>query len=125
MGISMEFQLTPLLSDAVRKLFEMKESIPADVEELRCYLRSDAQTITLANVQLLSQALRACEASESAAAGTQRPVWVHQLLQGAAPVMPVFARERSPHPSLQPRLEKLRAINENREYAAMIGDLPT
>lgn len=48
---------------------------------------------------------------------------VHQLLQGAAPVIPQFKQERTPHPDLAPRLEQLRAAMENREYAAMVGDV--
>jgi hypothetical protein len=49
---------------------------------------------------------------------------VHELLQGAAPVLPAFGRtERAPHPSLAPRLEQLRSAAENREYAAMVGDV--
>lgn len=48
---------------------------------------------------------------------------VHQLLQGAAPVLPEFKRERTPHPELAGRLEQLQSAKENREYAAMVGDI--
>jgi len=68
-------------------------------------------------VQLLSRALREIEGSAA------DPVWVHQLLHGAAPVLPVFKPERKRDAALEKRLEKLRAVQENREYAAMVGKL--
>jgi len=48
---------------------------------------------------------------------------VHELLEGAAPVLPAKPPKRAPHPDLAPRLERLRAAQANTEYAAMMGDV--
>ena len=49
------------------------------------------------------------------------PLYVHELLAGAAPILPERAAKPPPHPSLAPRLEALRAAQEDREYAKLIG----
>ena len=39
------------------------------------------------------------------------------------PQLPAKPEKRAPHPELAPRLERLRAAQEAREYAAMMGDV--
>ena len=108
-----EFSLTPTLRDAVARALALADGDTASA--LQRYARADATEITLDDVQTLSDALRQQKA--------EPPVWVHELLQGAAPVLPVFAQQRAPHPDLEPRLRTLRAEAENREYAAMVGNV--
>ena len=48
---------------------------------------------------------------------------MHELLHGAAPVLPPPPPKRPPNPELQARLDTLRAAQENREYAEMVGDV--
>ena len=107
------FSLTPTLRDAVERALALADGDTASA--LQRYARADASEITLDDVQLLSDALRRQKA--------EPPLWVHELLQGAAPVLPVFAQQRTPHPDLAPRLRALRAEAENREYAAMVGNV--
>ncbi|KAL1527939.1 hypothetical protein AB1Y20_009310 [Prymnesium parvum] len=109
----MEFALTPRLREA---LHAACAGDAPDVACLRRYLRPDATTILLDDVQLLSHALLSPLSPSSGQ-------WVHQLLQGAAPVLPGVRQRAQPHPELAPRLERLRAAQESREYAAMVGDL--
>ena len=45
---------------------------------------------------------------------------VHATRKG---LVTLFAGRRAPHPELAPRLERLRAAQEAREYAAMMGDV--
>ena len=54
------------------------------------------------------------------APGPARRPQVHELLQGAAPLLPERPAKRAPHPDLAPRLEQLKAAQANREYAAML-----
>lgn len=108
-----EFSLTPTLRDAVARALALADGDTA--KELQRYARADAAEISLDAVEALSAALRRQKA--------EPPVWVHELLQGAAPVLPVFASQRTPHPELEPRLKALRAEAENREYAAMVGNV--
>ena len=51
----------------------------------------------------------------------ERPLYVHELLLGASPVLPTMATKAPPHPALAPRLDRLRAAQEDREYAKMVG----
>lgn len=115
----MEFALTDRLAAAVRRALD--GATAAEADWLRRYTRADACVISLDDVERLSALLRARPAD---ADGSERPPrWVHELLVGAAPVLPAFASERKPHPALEPRLAALRAEQENREYAEMIGDV--
>lgn len=113
----MEFQLTPRLRDAARELCGVAAGDAED--EFRALTRAGASTVSLASVQLMSQRLRA----HAKVCSIRSPVWVHQLLEGASPVLPQFASDRKPHASLEPRLAELREAQENREYAAMVGGL--
>ena len=96
---------------------------PEDAEALgKC---RDEGSLSIADVRLLSRVLR------DAADGTQQsvplidrdPIWVHQLMEGARPLLPARATKPPPHPDLEPRLRKLRAAEEDRQYAKMVGSL--
>jgi len=85
-----------------------------DAEALR---RCQAEgSLSLADVRLLSRVLRA---GSSSAGGS----WVHELLSCAAPVLPQRPARAPPHPELEARMHKLRAAQEDRQYAAMVGGL--
>ena len=85
-----------------------------DTEALR---RCQAEgSLSLADVRLLSRVLRA---GSSSAGGS----WVHELLSCAAPVLPQRPARAPPHPELEARMHKLRAAQEDRQYAAMVGGL--
>ena len=84
----------------------------ADAEVLR---RCQAEgSLSLADVRLLSCVLRA---------GGSTGSWVHELLSCAAPVLPQRPAKAPPHPELEARIHKLRAAQEDRQYAAMVGGL--
>ena len=72
-------------------------------------------SVTLTDVQLVSRLLRAHPAESICGC------WVHELLRGATPLLPERAAKPPPHPDLGPRLERLRAVQADREYARMIG----
>ena len=72
-------------------------------------------SVTLMDVQLVSRLLRAHPAESICG------YWVHELLRGATPLLPERAAKPPPHPELGPRLERLRAVQADREYARMIG----
>ena len=104
----MEFGLTPTLRAGVR---DVLATGCGGSEPLRRYERGDAAAITLADVQLLSRLLQEQQQpppQPPQAAGQQQQepgaVWVHQLLQGARPVLPTLEAKRAPHPDLAPRL---------------------
>lgn len=82
----------------------------------------DAKSLS-AHLRAEAKAAAAKESDPEAAAATlNQPLqFVHELLQGAAPVLPERTPKPPPHPSLAPRLEKLRAAQEDREYAKLIG----
>lgn len=115
----MPFELTPTIRGAAGRYCAACSD--EDSAALRRYTRQDAREISLTDVQLLSRALRRLPRPEAGA--SDAAVWVHELLQGAAPVLPEFKRDRTPHPELEPRLQQLRAAAENREYAAMVSDV--
>ena len=106
----MEFALTPRLRSAIERAMLRG----GDSAVLAPCARDDARGISLEHVRLLSRLLREEE---------PRPphVWVHELLEGAMPQLPAKPEKRAPHPELAPRLERLRAAQEAREY---FGDLP-
>ena len=142
----MEFQLTPRLRDAVALIVPRGGEAAA---ALAPCAREGANSVSLVQVQLLSSQLRELPESERpphvwvreaphrvphrrpchpyAFLTTQAPTTlgpqVHELLQGAAPLLPAKPEKRAPHPDLAPRLEQLRAAEANREYAAMMGDV--
>ena len=109
--MALKFELTPTLEQA---LDAAAASSSSEASELSA--AADRGTISLAEVQTLSRVLRAGENSTGA-------VWVHELLHGAAPVLPPPPPKRPPNPELQARLDTLRAAQENREYAEMVGDV--
>lgn len=110
LAMALKFELTPTLEQA---LDAAAASSSAEASELTAC--ADRGTISLAEVQTLSRVLRA--------GGNSGAVWVHELLQGAAPVLPPPPPKRPPNPELQARLDTLRAAQENREYAEMVGDV--
>jgi len=71
-------------------------------------------SVTLTDVQLVSRLLRAHPAESICGC------WVHELLRGATPLLPERAAKPPPHPDLGPRLERLRAVQADRDYARMI-----
>lgn len=134
----MPFSLTPALRAAAGRY--CASCSDADAEVLQKYSRDGTSEISLEHVQLLSRSLRRLPGPADG------PVWVRlapapphaiavstffrptpqvcELLQGAAPVISVFTKaERAPHPELAGRLEVLKAAEENREYASMVGDV--
>ena len=123
----MEVQLTPVLRSALRSALAQADGGASGTRgSLERYLRADATTILLADVQQLSLMLRAMATDASRSAGAEEdaaPVWVHELLQGAAPVLPDTRKRAEPHPDLAPRLKRLREAQESRDYAAMVGDI--
>ena len=109
---AMEFALTPRLRSAIERAMLRG----GDSSVLAPSARGDARGISLEHVRLLSRLLREEE---------PRPphVWVHELLEGAVPQLPAKPEKRAPHPELAPRMERLRAAQASREYAAMMGDV--
>ena len=121
----MHFLLTPRLRSALQSALAQVDGAALGTREaLERYLRADATTIPLADVQQLSQLLRAM-AVDAGSADTKgaAPIWVHELLQGAAPVLPDTRKRAEPHPDLAPRLQRLREAQDSRDYAAMVGDI--
>jgi hypothetical protein len=92
---------------------------------LQRYLRADASNILLEDVRRVSRILRQRATANADGAGghASEPLWVHELLQGAAPVLPAPRQRADPHPSLAPRLDRLRLAQETRDYAKMVGDI--
>lgn len=122
----MEFALTPLLRSALERANLPEAGSAEESVILRRYLRTDASTILLTDVQALSQILRGAGTRGPASThevAASAPVWVHELLQGAVPILPSARKRPEPHPDLAPRLERLRDMVETREYAAMVGDI--
>ena len=74
-----------------------------------------AGSASLADVRLLSRVMRDGEGDDGH--------WVHQLLCGAEPVLPARREKVPPHPDLEPRLQRLRAAQEDRDYAQMMGSV--
>ena len=117
--------------------FELNERLSAAVAEALPLARNaeDAATLTqcarevsisLAEVQLISRLLilqsEQRDAAEGGASSKEgRPLYVHELLLGASPVLPACAAKAPAHPALAPRLNKLRAAQEDRDYARMVG----
>ena len=97
--MSLCFRVTPRLRAAIAELNA--------ADELR---KSKQRTISLASVRRIAAAL-----------GNRSSV--HELLVAAAPVLPAPAERPSAHPDLKPRLQRLQAAQEGREYAAMVGDI--
>jgi hypothetical protein len=117
----MRFTLTPHLRAALTAVRPH-----ADATEADALAHAEREgTIELSDVQTVSRLLRAHGGEEAAAGEEQRrppsPVWVHELLLGATPVLPAKAERTPAHPALAPRLEVLRAAQEDREYARMVG----
>ena len=82
-----------------------------DAKSLSAHLRAEAK----------AAAAKESDPEAATAILNQPLLFVHELLQGAAPVLPERAAKPPPHPSLAPRLEKLRAAQEDKEYAKLIG----
>lgn len=126
----MEFELTPRLRSALQAASSLEGGglrAPAGESEglssLQRYSRADATTILLSDVQQLSSLLRSARSEDRESGEDPQPVWVHELLEGAAPVLPQVRKRADPHPELRPRLEHLREVQESRAYAAMVGDI--
>ena len=79
-----------------------------------------AGSLTLADVRLLSRVLRSTPEAGSAWVGS---AWVHQLLHGASPELPARPPKAPPHPDLEPRLRRLRAQQDDAEYARMVSGI--
>ena len=73
----------------------------------------DAGSASLCGVQVAARLLRASVGTEGH--------WIHELLHGAEPLVPPRAAKPPTHPELGPRLKRLRAAQEDREYAQMVG----
>ena len=73
--------------------------------------------------------LRQCRSAGSASLSDVRLMarildrWVHELMLGAVPLLPARAEKPAPHPDLLKRLDRLRAAQEDQEYARMLGSL--
>lgn len=103
------------LADAVTAASSLANS-QEDIAALhRCKITGST---SLTDVQLLSRLLRE---SGAAATGSDGGPWVHELMRGATAQLPRRVDKPAPHPELEPRLKKLREIQEDRDYAAMIG----
>ncbi len=136
---SLAFTTTPVLERAVCAAQALAG--PDDADALRrC---ANAKSLRLSEVQLVSRVLRSGQEQQQQqqqqqqqsrppreAAGAKEgggaaadPSWVHELLLGAAPVLPAPAERAKPHPDLEPRLRRLQAAQDGREYAAMVSDV--
>jgi len=73
----------------------------------------EVSSVSLKDVQMISRLLRSSKGDPDH--------WVHQLLHEAKPLLPTGRAKAAPHPDLEPRLKRLRAAQEDREYAQMIG----
>lgn len=116
----MRFRITPLLKSALESTVEHAAEDTADA--FRHSLREGS--IEIADVRQLSSLLLSRHAQamdDGKAIAAASPLYVHELLAGAAPILPERAAKPPPHPSLAPRLEALRAAQEDREYAKLIG----
>ena len=124
----MRFTLTPRLRSAISTA--LPHAGGEDADALTSAQREGS--IALSEVTTISRLLReqhsssqsAAASSEKKSGGDERapsPVWVHELLLGAAPVLPAKAVRAPAHPALAPRLAALRAAEEDREYARMVG----
>ena len=105
----MRFQITPTLSAALAEA--RASSSGADADALAAAEREGS--IALSEVTTISEIRRRIKAPP--------PVFVHELLLGAEPVLPAKAQRAPAHPALAPRLAALRAAQEDREYARMVG----
>ena len=105
------FGLSPRLRTALERAQELVDSASEDSAALAAAAREGS--IALAEVSTISRLLK-----EHQAPG---PVWVHELLLGASPVLQAVAQRAPAHPDLAPRLARLRAAEEDREYARMVG----
>lgn len=121
---AVRFHLTPTLSDALAAAQLLAQSTD-DVATLAACSRES--TMALAEVQLISRLLLHRAADDSAstrqpsADAVPPPRFVHELLFNAKPVLPAKTEKTPAHPALAPRLDKLRAAQEDREYARMVG----
>lgn len=125
----MRFTLTPRLRDALAR---GRALIDDACDDAKAFATAEREgSIELSEVVTLSKLLQsACSSDEkdaSAAAAAKAdahspsPQWLHELLLGAAPVLPARAERAPAHPSLAPRLAVLRAAQEDRDYAKMVG----
>ena len=105
----MRFQITPTLSAALADA--RASSSGADADALAVAEREGS--IALSEVTTISEIRKRIKAPP--------PVFVHELLLGAEPVLPAKAQRAPAHPALAPRLAALRAAQEDREYARMVG----
>lgn len=131
----MRFHRTPRLDEALLAATPLATNADAAATLKQC---AREESISLAEVQLISRLLigeEACSSSASAsgdasstsggpaapAPAATRPLYINELLLGAAPVLPAMAAKPPAHPALAPRLDRLRAAQEDREYAKMVG----
>lgn len=115
--MALSFASTPTLIAAAAEAVELLA--PNEAEALRHCAK--AKTLSLAEVRQVSAVL--LERRRAADSSTAGPSYVHELLAGAKPLLPATAERAAAHPELQPRLARLRAAQEGREYAAMVGDI--
>jgi len=78
-------------------------------------------SVSLNDVRLLASLLRAEHGDCSSGGPRACGLWVHELMSGAKPLLPEPNTKPPPHPDLEPRLKRLRAAQEDREYAQMMG----
>ena len=113
----MRFSLTPRLRAAISRAKLLIDNTSDDAAAMASAER--AGSIDLVDVRTLSRLLLTIGRSENEAAA--EPSWVHELMLGAAPVLPAKVERAPAHPSLAPRLAVLRAAQEDREYARLVG----
>ena len=118
--MNMRYESERLTAACQRALSHAKAD---DAETLRTC--RDEGSLSISDIRLLSRVLRGATdcTQESVPSVNPDPVWVHQLMEGARPLLPARAAKPAPHPDLEPRLRKLRAAQEDREYAKMVGSL--
>ena len=109
--MSTRFTLTDRLLRSIETALKHVPAGSSEADSLRSATREG--TIALSDVQSISKLL--CEKKAAA------PVWVHELLLGASPVLPAMAQRAPAHPALAPRLAKLRAAQEDNDYLQMVG----
>ena len=113
--MSCRFSLTPRLREAVERARVLAKE--GSDEALAFAAAAREGTIALSDVVAASRLLR----EKANASASSSPAWVHELLLNASPVLPVAAKRAPAHPELAPRLAKLRAAQEDRDYARMVG----
>ena len=114
--MSCRFSLTPRLREAVARARALAPEASDEAVALDAAARDGS--IALSDVVAASRLLRQ---KANGPSDSSSPSWVHELLLNATPVLPAAAKRAPAHPELAPRLAKLRAAQEDRDYARMVG----